>query len=349
MEKDKKQTNSKFENEILHSFKNKTNFDSVKHSSFGKNRLVTKNIFLSIPKFNNEEKKNKTFLRNLNLTLHKNRHKLIDSLYQENFTKYENSTDTLPNINKSNIININIIDNDNKNGYNIRRNNKFTVIFENTPLKTNFNTTFKNSIINKFKNPEPIQKKKNKSLERNFKTPHTLFFEKKPSIDYITPIFKNMKTFKFKEEPNLKKINVGELMKKIQKRKNHICLLKDDDNDGKINRTNLKFFKIGNIISSSDKIKNLKERNEFYEKLKLLNNEKGNKLEKKYGLTNNCHELLKFYKNDRFEKCQKLIEQTLLDVKKEKNIIYKFFDNYKKKFDQFDDWNSPKNKDNLYN
>jgi hypothetical protein len=346
------QSKAKFENDNLYFDKNKNN--SLKNTQVGKCGFITKNIFLSLPKLNNGERRiNKSFLKTLNLTIHNKRNKTIDSLYQD--SRYENTNKTLQNINKNNIIKINIIENDNINGYNIPRNNRFTVILGNSPfrtnyqknIQTNFNTTFKNSKTKKFQKLEPIQQKINKSLEHP-KTQNDIFFQKKPSIDYITPIFKNMKTFKLKEEPDLKKINVGELMNKVNKKRNNICLLIDEDkNDNKENINNFKkYFKMGNKFSSN---KMIKEKNEFYSKIKMLNIEKENKIEKKNVPINNCHEILEYYKNNRFENCRKLIEQTLLDVKKEKNIICEFFDNYKKVFDEFDDWNAPKNKDNLYN
>ena len=354
MEKKNNQSKHKFGKNLIQSDINKTKSDYLKSTSIGKSGLITKNIFLSLPKVDNREKSiNKSFLRTLNLTINNKINKTIDSLYKDNFSKYGNSTQK---INKNNL-KINIIESDKINGYNIPRNNRFTIILGKSPLKTNYktnsnlNTTFKNT-KKKYKKLVPIQQKINKSLEhKNSKAQNIDFFQKKPSVDYISTILKNVKAFKIKEEPDLNKVNVGKMMKKISKTNNNNCLLKDDDkNNNKENLINVKKnFKIGNKFSSEEKIKNLKERNEFYLKIKMLNIGKENKLEKKLGHMNNCHDILEHYKNNRFDNCRKLIEQTLLDVKKEKNIICGFFDNYKKVFDEFDDWNDPKNKDNLYN
>lgn len=350
MDKNNNQSKNIFEKNIIQSNINKTKSDNVKSSSMGKNRLVTKNIFLSLPKLDNKEKRiNKSFLRTLNLTLNNKINKTIDSLYKDNISNYGNSTQKI----KNNFLKINILETDKINGYNIPRNNRFTIILGKSPIKTNYetnsnlNTTFKNT--KKYKKLGPIQQKINKSLEHKNEKTQNDFFQKKPSIDYISTILKTVKAFEIKEEPDLKKVNVGKMMTKINKNNNNICLLKDDDKNNKENLNNFKKnFKIGNKFSSEEKIKNLKERNEFYSKIKMLNIGKENKIEKKVHM-NNCHEILEHYKNNRFENCRKLIEQTLSDVKKEKNIICGFFDKYKKVFDEFDDWNDPKNKDCLYN
>ena len=356
MENSNNQSKAQFKKNIIQNDINKTKSDYIKSTSMGKSGIAAKNIFLSLPKLDNKDKRiNESFLRTLNLTIYNKINKTIDSLHKDNFTKFGNSTQK---INKNNILKINVVETDKINGYNIPRNNRFTIILGKSLLKTNYktnsnlNTTFKNTKIKKYKNLGPIQQKINKSLEqKNSKTQNIDFFQKKPSIDYISTILKNVKAFEIKEKPDLRKINVGEMMKKVSKTSNNICLLKDDDK--KNNKEDIfkfkKCFKIGNKFSSEEKIKILKERNEFYSKIKMLNIGKENKIEKKNGHMNNCHDILEHYKNNRFENCRKLIEQTLLDVKKEKNIICGFFDNYKKVFDEFDDWNDPKNKDNLYN
>ena len=326
--------------------------------STDKNRILAKNIFLSFPKLNrNKNKFSKTILKALNLTLinnRNNRNKSIDS-YQENKSKYE-TTQTMPNIPKKNIINVTIID---KNKYYLPKNDKFSIVIKKSKLeqnniskkneKINYITTYKDSISHNFKKLEPFKTKSNKIPgQRKLKTQNINFFHKKPSIDYLTPIFKNSKIFRIKEQPNLKVFNVGYLMKKVFNDKNNISLLKNenkcDENEGKIN---LKaYFMRRDKFYSEEKEKELKYRNSFFNKIKTSNSEKK---EKKIIPIRNCHEVLEFYKNNKFESCKKLIEQTLLDVKKEKNFICDFFSNYKKVFDVYDDWNSPKNKDNLYN
>ena len=337
------------------------------HNNSLKNRLEenfgfkTKNIILSLPKLNKGGNRiNKSFLRTLNLSIKNKRNKSIDSLSPEKNQKYDNTTQTFSKKSKKNSINISIINKDKE--YYYPETNKFTLIFENSQSnknhqkkieKTNYNTTYKNYIKKKLKlkysqNKEPII---NKSIgQKHFKTQNIYTFMKKPSVDYITPILKNMRTYIVREEPNLKLLNVGDLMNwKIKKK-----YIKNDF-ERKLEGVNLKsYFKVGSKFSpNGEKIKDLEQRNEYYKKMQLLNEEnkemKESKEKKKIVPLRNFRDMLEFYKNNRFDNCRRLIKQTLLDVKKEKNTIVEFFENYKKVFDEFDDWNDPKNKDNLYN
>ena len=346
--------------------KNQTYSNSIKNINEENNRIIKKNIFLSLPKLNNREKRiNRTFLQALNLTVNNQRNKTINTLYSYNNTKYEikNQNKTLPNKTKKNLINITVIEKKEK--YNLPQNNRFTIIVENSKsnkihqnyANTNFNTYVKSPNNKNLKSIEISNAKRSKSIDQNnSKNKSINGFTKKPSIDYITPILKNMKIFKMREEPNLKLFSVGDLMsREIQKyNNNNTCTLNIDNKNGvKLRGIDLKtYFKVGGKFSSEEKIKDLDKRNEFYSKIKLLNDEnkenKENKLKKKIIPMRNCHDVLKYYKDNRFKNFRKLIQKTLLDVKREKNSIIEFFENYKKVFDEFDDWNHPKNKDNLY-
>lgn len=340
-------------------FNHKKNFTEISNNmSVNKSGSTTKNIFLSLPKINTQENKiHQSFLKTLNLTIQHKRNKAKDSLKPEFITTYEHSVHTIPNKNTPNLINVKIIEKDKIN--NLPK-NKYTILFDDicyTNLfqqynETYFNTINKNESKNKELNGTSIKSKVNKSSENNSRTQN--IFQKKNSIDYMAPIYKNMKTFKMKEEPNLKKLNLWELMKKNNKYNNNIksniCLLNDDNKCDNNEQSLKQCFKIGHKFSSEEKTKNVNKRNEFFSKIKSLYEErKENKIKKKFFQFRNCHEVLKHYKNKRFSNCKKLIEQTLLDVKKEKNLINDFFDNYKKVFDAYDDWNDPKNNDNLYN
>lgn len=331
----------------------KGNLSKLNNISKDISGIITKNIFLSLPKLHkNKNKINKTFLKVLNLTIKNKRSRTIDS-YQENKYKYDNSTQTIHNKPKRNIINITIID---KDKYYFPKNDKFSVIIKEPLLEKNkkynkikYNTTYKDRIPQNLKKLEPIKTESNKiSEQNNSKTHNHNFFQKKPSVDYITPIYKTTKIFRLKEEPNLKILNVGDLMKKSFKKKNNICLLKDDNKcDENQGRINLKtYFMKRDKFFTEERAKELKGRNIFLNKTKIINSEEK---EKKFIPLRNCHKVLEFYKNNKFDNCKKLIEQTLLDVKKERKFICDYFSNYKKVFDAYDDWNSPKNKDNLYN
>ena len=336
------------------------------HNNCLKNRLEenfgfrTKNIILSLPKLNKGGNRiNKSFLRTLNLTIKNKRNKSIDSMSPEKNPKYDSTTQTFPKKDKKNSINISIINKDKE--YYYPETNKFTLIFEKSQsnqihqkkiVKKIYNTTYKSHIKKKIKlkdsqKKEPIT---NKSIDQKpFNTQNIYTFIKKPSVDYITPILKNMRTYIVREEPNLKLLNVGDLMNWKIKNK----YIKNDF-ESKLGGMNLKsYFKVGSKFSSGEKIKDLEQRNEYYKKIQLLNEEnkemKESREKKKIVPLRNFRDVLEFYKNNRFDNCRRLIKQTLIDVKKEKNTIVEFFENYKKVFDEFDDWNDPKNKDNLYN
>ncbi len=353
--------NKKFQENSLYKYQktdsNKINIKTnyINDTPLANNGFRTKNIFLSLPKIKIRHNKiNKSFLKTLNLTLKYQRNRTIDSLSPEIITKYGNTTQTLPNKTKNNFINISII-NKRKN-YNYPQTNKFTMIIENSqsnkihPKKilntnfNNFNTTYKNYIKKQLK-PQLKEIPTNKSSDQKFLKSNKISSNKKPPIDYITQIMKNLENYRMREEPNLKLLSVGDLMKmKIQKYNIN------NKSGNQFEGNNLKtYIKIGSKFSPEEKIKNLEERNEFYKKIQLLNEEnKEIKEKKKLFHYKNFKEILNHYKNNRFDNCRKLIEQTLLDVKKEKNTIVKFFQDYKKVFDEFDDWDSPKNKDNLY-
>ena len=336
------------------------------HNNCLKNRLEenfgfrTKNIILSLPKLNKGGNRiNKSFLRTLNLTMKNKRNKTKDSLSPEKIPRYDNTTQTFQNKKKKNSINISIINKDKE--YYYPETNKFTLIFENAQsnkihqkknIRTNYNTTYKSYIKRKIKlkysqKKEPII---NKTIDqKHFKTQNIYSFIKKPSEDYITPFFKNTRTYIIREEPNLKLLNVGDLMNMKIKEK----YIKNDF-ESQLGGVNLKsYFKVGSKFSPREKIKDLEQRNEYYKKIQLLNEEnkemKESKEKKKIVPMRNFRDILEFYKNNRFDNCRRLIKQTLLDAKKEKNTIVEYFENYKKVFDEFDDWNDPKNKDNLYN
>ena len=53
-------------------------------------------------------------------------------------------------------------------------------------------------------------------------------------------------------------------------------------------------------------------------------------------------------KSKKLIKCNRLIEKTTQSIHKTKNRIFKVYNNLKISLNEYDDWNSPKNKDNLY-
>jgi len=213
---------------------------------------------------------------------------------------------------------------------------------------TNFNTLYRekrNNSNNILKNANL----KNYTLfkKANLKTQIINFPKKSNSKYYLAPLYQNKKTINLEEEASMRRINVGDLMRKNFKKNNSLCLLKDDNKyRGELNP----HFKLGNKYFPGEKLKDLKERNEFYSKLKvMLDEDRERKLRKKITSIRNCHEVLDYYRRHRIFNCRKMIEKTLVDAKKAKKEVSNFFEQYKKVFDEYDDWNDPKNADNLYN
>lgn len=59
-------------------------------------------------------------------------------------------------------------------------------------------------------------------------------------------------------------------------------------------------------------------------------------------------EMLKMIKNKKLNRCNYLIHKTTQSIHNTKNKIYRVYNKLKKSLNQFDDWNDPKNVDNLY-
>ena len=59
-------------------------------------------------------------------------------------------------------------------------------------------------------------------------------------------------------------------------------------------------------------------------------------------------EKFELMKSNKLIKCNRLIEKTTKSIHKTKNRIIKVYNNLKISLNEYDDWNSPKNKDNLY-
>ena len=59
-------------------------------------------------------------------------------------------------------------------------------------------------------------------------------------------------------------------------------------------------------------------------------------------------EILESMKSKKLTKCNRLIAKTTKSIHKTKNRIFKVYNNLKISLNEYDDWNSPQNKDNLY-
>ena len=331
-------------------FNYKTNF------SLEKNGTSKKNVFLSLQSDKTyQSRNNKSHLNmiTINFPSRKQRNKTKDSLYISKTIKTENNERIIRKykifrIGKKYIPqkNNNIIDlkgftflvekSNSNNKENYKRNNL-----------TNFNTLYKEK-RNNINDISKISKKKdNKSKKTNLKTQVINFQKKSNSKYYLAPLFQNKKINQLEEETSMRRINVGDLMKKNFRKNISQCLLKDDNKyKGELNP----HFKLGNKYFPGDKLKDLKQRNEFYSQLeKIYDEDRERKLRKKFTSLRNCHEVLDYYKKHRILNCRKMIGRTLDDAKKAKQEVCNFFEQYKKVFDVYDDWNDPKNADNLYN
>ena len=333
-------------------FNYKTNF------SLEKNGTSKKNVFLSLQSNKAcQSRNNKSHLNmiTINFPSRKQRNKTKDSLYISKTIKTENNEriirkykifslgkkfGNIPQKN-NNIIDLKgftfLMEKSNSNNKeNCKRNNL-----------TNFNTLYREK-RNNINDISKISKKKDDiSKKINLKTQVINFQKKSNSKHYLVPLFQNKKTNQLEEETSMRRINVGDLMKKNFRKNISQCLLKDDNKyKGELNP----HFKLGNKYFPGDKLKDLKERNEFYSKLeKMYDEDRERKSRKKNTSLRNCHEILDYYKKHRILNCRKLIERTLDDAKKAKQEVNNFYEQYKKVFDVYDDWNDPKNADNLYN
>ena len=331
----------------------KTNF------SVDKNETSKKNVFLSLQGYKaNQKRNNKSHLNfiTINFPVYNNRNKNRDSLYASKTIKTDNNEriirkykifrigNTFRNNSKINNNNIDLkgftflVD---KSNFNYDENSKRNNL-------TNFNTLYREK-RNNSNNILQFPKQNNDTLHKktNLKTQVINNHNKSSSKHYLAPLYQKSTINNLDEESNMKRINVGDLLKKNFKKNISLCLLKNNYKyQGELD-TN---FKLGNKYFPREKLKDLKERNEFYSKLKLIYDEdRERKLRKKLPSIRNCHEVLDYYKKLRITNCRKMIEKTLVDAKKTKKEVCNYFEQYKKVFDEFDDWNDPKNADNLYN
>jgi hypothetical protein len=345
-------TNKEEEDKLNDIFNYKTNFSLVK------NGTSKKNVFLSLQ---NDKacqcRNNKSHLNmiTINFPSRNKRNKTNDSLYASKTIKTDNNERI---IRKYKILRLG-----KKFGNSPQKNNNiidfkgFTFLVEKSSSNfdennkrnnlTNFNTLYKEKRNKSNDILKNIKQKDNISKKANLKTQVINFPKKSNSKYYLAPLYQNKKTNKLEEETSMKRINVGYLMTKNFRKNISQCLLKDDNKyRGELNPN----FKLGNKYFPGDKLKDLKERNEFYSKLeKIYDEDRERKLRKKFTSLRNCHEVLDYYRKHRILNCRKLIERTLYDAKKAKKEVCKFFEQYKKVFDVYDDWNDPKNADNLYN
>jgi len=351
---------------------NKTNSEQMYKDGF-----TTKNsVFLSLPKINaNKKKINKTFINTVKLNFNNSQIKTIkrlkNSLNKDNSIKIEHNqtTSRISKIRKNlNFNNTRL--NDKKFGNNYTNGVKnLTLFFDNSNIDKskkrnniiNFNTTYKhisnnNNIyknrirkIQKTKPPSPYIIKKHKLFNKKKLKAETPNLNKKDvskdSFDYLKEIFNNNL---FQDNSNLKKLSLGDLMKKELKQNNNLCLLNANNKVGNEEESNQN-FKIGEKYYSEEKAKNLEEKYEYNSKLKMLyDKEREKKIRRKINSMRNCHEVLEYYKNNRMTNFRKLIQGTLDDAKKARNIVQDFFAEFQDIFDEYDNWNDPKNIDNLY-
>lgn len=333
-------------------FNYKTNF------SLSKNAISKKNIFLSLQCDKGcQSRNNKSHLNmiTINFPSRNKQNKSKDSLYASKTIKTDNNERI---IRKYKILRIGKkFENNPQKNNNIIDLKGFTFLVEKSSSNfdgnykrnnlTNFNTLYRERRNNSNNKLNIAKQKDDTSKKINLKTQEINFHKKSYSKYYLAPLYQDKKKDKLEEEASMKRINVGYMMKKNFRKNITQCLLKDDNKyKGELDP----HFKLGNKYFPGDKLKDLKERNEFYSKLeKIYDEDRERKLRKKFTSLRNCHEVLDYYRKHRILNCRKLIERTLFDAKKAKKEVCKFFEQYKKVFDAYDDWNDPKNEDNLYN
>ena len=116
--------------------------------------------------------------------------------------------------------------------------------------------------------------------------------------------------------------------------------------DVRKNSSNLPPLKLGSKFNIQEKSEDsIKKEKYYYEIEKFEKERKKGKSEKKK-MTKK--ELLKIFKNKKLLNCRNLIDKTKINITDTKNKIEGVYNKLKLSLNEYDDWNSPKNADNLY-
>lgn len=321
------------------------------------------NLFFTNKKeINNNSEQIYKSQKTISVAISKLRNKTNNYLYNEN------------NINKRN--NNNSIDNDSKN--NSLTNNDYCITSineENKPfiknIEYNFNLEKNNNIksYNKFNNNfclnSPSPSSKTQILKQKL-------FNKEQQESIFNAFLK--KELKMEQKLRLFPTFLQRFSPRLLRKKKTI--IKKIDNKNYNFKTNDDEYKIRTVVFKNqtipyvDKIDvpqmssslppiilgsqfNLQERSEdsikrekFYNEIERIERERKGKSEKKKKITKK--EMLKMIRNKRLLNCKNLIHKTKRNISFTKKKLNRVYNRLKNSLNQYDDWNSPENVDNLY-
>ena len=149
------------------------------------------------------------------------------------------------------------------------------------------------------------------------------------------------KKVNFKE----KKINNDEYKIKISIFKNQTIPYLEKIDSRKFS-SNLPPLKLGSKFGIQERSEDSIKKEKYYNEIEKF--EKGRKKGKSEKKKMTKKELLKIFKNKKLLNCRNLIDKTKINITDTKNKIDNIYNKLKLSLNEYDDWNSPKNADNLY-
>ena len=109
---------------------------------------------------------------------------------------------------------------------------------------------------------------------------------------------------------------------------------------------NLPPLKFGSKFGIQERTEDSIKKEKYYNEIEKFEKERKKGKSEKKKMTKK--ELLKIFKNKKLLNCRNLIDKTKINITDTKNKIDKIYNKLKLSLNEYDDWNSPKNADNLY-
>ena len=225
--------------------------------------------------------------------------------------------------------------------YFIRNNSKkkYNLLYNDSSSKTKI---LKQKLIYKENSPEAnIEKflKKELELEKRKDKLHPSLIEKLTPRLFLKKNMNNINNDKCKENDDEYKIRTVTF--------NNQTIPYVEKIDMREMTLNLPKIVIGSRYGLKDESIENPKKNIFKNEIEIENEKKkGKALRKGQKLTKK--EILELMKSKKLIKCNRLIEKTTNSIHKTKNKIFRVYNNLKISLNEYDDWNSPQNKDNLY-
>ena len=110
--------------------------------------------------------------------------------------------------------------------------------------------------------------------------------------------------------------------------------------------SNLPPIILGSKFNIQEKSEDSIKKEKFYSEIEKIEKERKKGKSEKKKMTKK--ELLKIFNNKKLKNCRNLIDKTKINITDTKNKINRIYNKLKLSLNEYDDWNSPKNADNLY-